>query len=177
MLDKYIDDLKKGDNEALEDIYNETRKLIYSICLSYMHDKMLAEDMMQETYVNVFQYAKKYKSKTNPLVWIIKICRNRCLNELKKKKRISYVGDNQDYEELLIDSSLPKTETPLLDISLKILSDKELEVLLPHIIDNMKLVEIASKLNIPDGTVRYRYSEALNKIRKYLERIEHNENN
>ena len=89
MLDKYIDDLKKGDNEALEDIYNETRKLIYSICLSYMHDKMLAEDMMQETYVNVFQYAKKYKSKTNPLAWIIKICRNRCLNELKKKKRIS----------------------------------------------------------------------------------------
>ena len=27
MLDKYIDDLKKGDNEALEDIYNETRKM------------------------------------------------------------------------------------------------------------------------------------------------------
>ncbi len=36
--------------------------------------------------------------------------------------------------------------------------------------DNKKLVDIAKDLNIPEGTVRWKYNNSLSKIRKYLER-------
>ena len=53
MLDKHMEEYKKGNESSFDEIYSLTEKLVYSICLSYMRDKLLAEDMMQETYINV----------------------------------------------------------------------------------------------------------------------------
>ncbi|MFA7367905.1 MAG: sigma-70 family RNA polymerase sigma factor [Bacilli bacterium] len=167
MLDKHMQNFRDGDIDALDHIYEETKNLVFSICLSYMQDYMLAEDMMQDTYIRVRKYIEKYKHNTNPKAWISKIAKNTCLNEIKKRKRINLVSDVYDMDDI---SDERKERTPLLDIALKILKPKELLILLPHIIDNKKLVDIAKELNIPEGTVRWKYSNSLSKIRKYLER-------
>ncbi len=167
MLDEYMVQLRDGDIDALDHIYEETKNLVFSICLSYMQDYMLAEDMMQDTYIRVRKYIEKYKPNSNAKSWISKIAKNTCLNEIKKRKRISLVSDVYDMDNI---SEERKEETPLLDIALKILKPKELLILLSHIMDNKKLVDIAKDLNIPEGTVRWKYNNSLSKIRKYLER-------
>lgn len=172
MLDKHIENFKNGDKKSFEEIYLLTEKLVYSICLSYMKDKSLAEDMMQDTYINVIKYIDKYKIGTNPTSWIIKIAKNNCLNEIKRRKRIEIV---EDTDVDLVSTDVRKKETPLLDIALKILKEKELVVLLPHIIDGKKLIDISKDLNISEGTIRWRYNNALTKIRKYVERSNEND--
>ena len=173
MLNKHMEDYKSGNRESFDEIYSLTEKLVYSICLSYMRDKLLAEDMMQETYINVMKYINQYKEGSNPSAWILKIAKNNCLNELKKRKRMNLV-DESDLDVAKVEE---KKETPLLDIALKILKEKELKVLLPHIIDGRKLVDIAYDLGLPEGTVRWRYNNSLSKIRKYYERSNKNEVN
>ena len=79
--------LKVGNDEAFEKIYNSTCKLVYSICLSYMKDRFLAEDMMQETYLKVYSSIHQYQNNTSPNSWIVTIAKNLCINELKKRKR------------------------------------------------------------------------------------------
>ena len=171
MIEEYMERLKLGEENALDSIYNKTKKLVFSICLSYVKDYMLAEDMMQDTYINVVKYIKSYKKNTNPEAWICTIAKNLCLNEIKKNKKIEYgdyameVADNQN------DNS-----TPLIDIAIKILKDSELRILLPHIIDDRKFVDIAHDLKMSEGTVRWKYNNALNKIRKYVERSNYETN-
>jgi len=164
--------LKVGNDEAFEKIYNSTCKLVYSICLSYMKDKFLAEDMMQETYLKVYSSIHQYQNNTSPNSWIVTIAKNLCINELKKRKR--YVNIDMEMMDDLTDEQ-SNQDTPLLDIAFKILKEKELTIVLLHIIDQRKLVDIAKLLNTSEGTIRWRYNNALNKIRKYVERSKMNE--
>jgi len=179
MLEDFIKDFINGNQDAFDEIYKATDKLVFSVCLSYMKDKSLAEDMMQESYLSAFRFIKSYRLGTSFEAWICTIAKNTCINELKKRKKITYVGDY--YDNAIIDESndeeeTPKEETPLLDIALKILNEKELQILLPHIIEGKQLIDIAKENKLPEGTVRWRYNNALNKIRKYVERSKNNEN-
>lgn len=174
MLDVNMERLKNGDIDALDSIYEETRKLVFSVCLSYVHDYMLAEDMMQDTYINVRKYIDKYSKNTNPQAWIVTIAKNRCLNELKVRKRVDY---GEEVYKVVDNHKEKKESTPLLDLALKLLNSKELLILLPHIIDDKKLIDIAHDLNLSEGTVRWRYNNALNKLRKYIERSNKNGTN
>ena len=154
--------LKVGNDEAFEKIYNSTCKLVYSICLSYMKDRFLAEDMMQETYLKVYSSIHQYQNNTSPNSWIVTIAKNLCINiDMEMMDDLTDEQSNQD--------------TPLLDIAFKILKEKELTIVLLHIIDQRKLVDIAKLLNTSEGTIRWRYNNALNKIRKYVERSKMNE--
>lgn len=179
MLDNYVKEYINGNQDAFDEIYIQTQKLVFSICLSYMKDRSLAEDMMQDAYLNAIRYISNYKLGTSIEAWLVTIAKNTCLNEIKRRKKVTYVGDY--FDNAIIDESesncneTEKEDTPLLDIALKILNDKELIVLLPHIIDGKQLVDIAYDTNLPEGTVRWRYNNALNKIRKHIERSKKND--
>ncbi len=179
MLEQKIEKLKQGDIYALDLIYEETQKLVFSICLSYMKDKMLAEDMMQDTYINVRKNINSYKT-GNAKAWIIRIAKNNCLNELKRRKKIKYVGNVSDSSVLdtsVINDYGNSENTYLLNLALKILPTNDLKIVLLHVMDEKKLIEISNDLKIPEGTVRWRYNRAINKLRKYLERSNKNEIN
>lgn len=169
-MEEHFLDLKHGNKDSLEFIYEKTNKLVFSICLSYMKDRMLAEDMMQEIYLKVYLNINKYRNGSNPVAWICKISKNTCINELIKRKRQILI----DYDEADIQAKDDSNETPLLDIAYKVLKEKELSIVILHVVNQIKLVEISKMYKISSGTTRWIYSNALNKIKKYLERSSEN---
>ena len=50
-LDEALGKLAAGDQTAFDEIYNRTRKTVYYIALSYLRERMLAEDVMQTVYL------------------------------------------------------------------------------------------------------------------------------
>ena len=172
MLEKDMKELRQGKSSALANIYEETKKSVFSICYSLMYDYSLAEDMMQDTYIKVRDNIDKYKPNTNAKSWINVIARNICLNELKKRNRevsvdFSKRPDNRGYDDIKIHD-----ESGIISIVVRQLDENESRIVLMHTLGDISLKEIARLIEKPQGTVRWQYSNALKKLRKNLKKEE-----
>ena len=67
----YILDIASGSKEALEILYNKTRSYVYGYAFSMLNNVTDAEDIMQDTYVNIYKYASMYNPRNKPLAWIL----------------------------------------------------------------------------------------------------------
>ncbi len=164
VLDNYIKKISNNDQNALELLYNDTRNYVYRFALSIVKNCSDAEDIMQDTYVNINKYAKNYNSRQKPLAWILTITKNLCLNKLKaNKNRIA--TDYSEVEQTLgskVDHAFNKT---LLKTIIEVLDDSERQIFILNSIDNYKFREIASLLDLKLSTVLSKYHRAIKKIR------------
>ena len=66
MLDDAMTRLAAGERAAFDDVYRDTRRTVYYIALSYVRERMLAEDVMQTTYLKVLSGAARYRRSSSP---------------------------------------------------------------------------------------------------------------
>ena len=85
LLDIYLERIKDGDKLSLENLYNLTKDSVYAYSLSILKNKHLAEEVLQDTYINIYENANLYNSRNKPLAWILTITRNNCLKKINLK--------------------------------------------------------------------------------------------
>lgn len=71
-----------------EDIYRRYWNKIFRLCMGYVNDYSLAQDMAQETFIKVWQYLPTFRNEANIDTWIFRIATNNCLRQLERKKQI-----------------------------------------------------------------------------------------
>ncbi len=162
-LEQYLEALKHKDEEAFTSVYNETKYAVYSLILSIIKDRNLAQDIMQETYITMLEKIDSYRPGSNFRNWLLTISRNKAIDYYRKKQREELI----DPDVLQISSSPVGEEATLLSEVLELLNQKERSILLLYIVQNYKHREIAEILGLPLGTVLWLYQKALKKIRKY----------
>ncbi len=164
-LEKYVRAFKKGDEQAFDILYNETSPAVYYTILSILHDESLSEDIMQETYIKMIEELDRYKGKNEFTAWIKTIARNKALNEYKRRQKEFSVDSAES--EYLFDSVHPSSEKEYyLKKLLEDLPKDEREIVLRHVILEDKHKDIAKKLDMPLGTVLWKYQKALKTLRK-----------
>ena len=63
-----------GDKAALAELYAQAKNPVYCFALSILRDSFAAEDVMQETFLQVWKSAPTYRpSGKNALTWILGI--------------------------------------------------------------------------------------------------------
>jgi len=160
--------------EAMNELYEHSKHGVYAFILATIKDYQLAEDIMQETYLKVYQNIRQYKNQTNGINWILTIARNTALTMLVRKNREEQVDpQTEEYrfpsvKETIIVSS------PTIELAKKILDEQEQQIVYLFAIAQYKHREIALMLDLPLGTVTWKYSEAIKKLRKEMEG-KHNE--
>ncbi|MBQ7412201.1 MAG: RNA polymerase sigma factor [Clostridia bacterium] len=164
-LDSLATRVSQHDKRAFEALYNELRQAVYSACLGIVKSHALAEELMQDTFVAVWTHSSTFKGKGYK-TWILTIAKNKSLNLLKKRARESSVDFSENdslgsYESDVELSVLIKT-------ALKLLSPEERQIVLLRS-SGVKAKEIAEYLKIPRPTVSWKYKEALNKLKNYME--------
>lgn len=173
-LEKAILNLQKGDTNSLGIIYDLTSKGVFTFVLPIVKNYSTAEDIMQQTYIKVFENVKSYKEGTNARNWILTIAKNLAINEFNKNKKII----DADFDENIYQDDSPcilneSLDTPLIKLANQILDHQEFQIVIMHTVGEYKHREIADILNIPLGTVTWKYNNAIEKIRKeYLKREE-----
>lgn len=167
LTDDLIKRLATGEKEALAELYSETRAAVYGFSLSIVKNTADAEDILQDTYLKIYSSAGSYKSKGNPMAWILTITKNLSLMKLREKSRFQ---DLEDHEwEAAATVEAPSEDRQLLQAAMCILSEEERQVILLHALSGMKHREIAALLDLALPTVLSKYHRALKKLRKYLE--------
>lgn len=163
--------MKKGDEKAFANLYEETKKGVFSYLYSICNNYERAEDLMQDTYIKVRQNIQSYQQGTNPLAWIIQIAKNLAFNDLKKARREQLtdfnsfdIADNTTVEE--------KADSYVFDTINRELSSDEAQIVLLHIISGFKHREIAEIVDKPLGTVLWSYNNSIKKLKKILKKEE-----
>ena len=134
----------RGEAQAVGEIYEETRGAVYGFSLSILRNAHDAEDVLQETYIRVFENSASYKPNGNPMPWILQIAKNLSLMRLRQRKRQEPMPE----EDVLLPETLTLPEDRLA---------------------GFKHREIAAFLHSPLSTVLSRYQRAIKKLQKRLE--------
>src|SRR5512132_4075 len=86
----------KGDEAAFERLYAASRAKLYGVVLRILRRADLADDVVQEAYVKIWNSAGQFDAAlSSPITWMVAIARNRAIDVLRKKTEVS-VEDEPD---------------------------------------------------------------------------------
>ena len=78
--------VSKGDEAAFERLYAATRAKLYGVVLRILRRQDLAEEVIQETYVKVWNTAAQFNpAAASPLIWMAAIARHRAIDVARQR--------------------------------------------------------------------------------------------
>ncbi len=172
--EKYILRLATGDVNALKALYDCFHREVYCLSLIILKDKELAEDSSQEVFLKLLTKANTFRKGENPKAWILGITRNVAIDTLRKRKNLIYTDFMSKYGQesntLIDDTNIDEIICYKLDIeqALEYLDASSREIVLLHLLSGVKFREISEILDIPMGTVTWRYQAAIKNLKKIL---------
>ena len=155
--------MRNGDKKAFEELYRDLYVPVYTIIFRIIWDKMLSEDILQEVFVKLFLLAKLPTQ--NPRAYIFQIARNLAIDYVRKQSQHISIDDVSD----AVHQSAPDYSTRMdIDNALKSLQAQECQIVTLHVIGELKFREISELMQIPLGTVLWKYHRAIDKLQKKL---------
>jgi len=155
-----------NDRVAQRMLYDRYAPLLMAICRRYAGQQH-AEDVMQDSFVRVFQYLTQYRSEGSFEGWMRRVCVNTCIRHLEKAKRLTvdYYGDSIPDHAVEPDAISRMSANELLTLIDKI-PDGYKTVFNLSVIEGFQHKEIAQLLGIEESSSR----SQLTKARKYIQR-------
>lgn len=160
-------EIKNNNNIAFEKFYSKYDKLVLKITYSILKNKNDAEDVMQLVFEKIYSMNKEKLPTKNEASWLYSVTRNETLNYLKSNKNNINLYDL--YEIEANNNELDKViEREKYNKLISKLNDDEKEIVSLKIISNCSFEEIGKVLNMPTGTVKWRYYKAVNTLKLLL---------
>ncbi len=158
------------DISAYIDTYS---KDLTKLCISLCKNKFDAQDLYQSTWEKVIKNYKKYNPQMPFDKWLYRICINTHKDMLKSpfRRRIFHFETSEELDNTLNsipDSVAPKEDFISLHQAVSKLNLEKRQVVALYYFKDLSTKEIASILEIPEGTVKSRLSAAREQIRKEL---------
>ncbi|MBT8768344.1 RNA polymerase sigma factor [Metapseudomonas boanensis] len=169
---------RSGDAEAFGELYARHRLGLYRFLCGLSGDGALAEEIFQETWLNLIRSASEPLGQASFKTWLYQIARNRLIDHWRKHGPLQ--GLQERFDEAVHGDALfdwgPDPEQALslsrdqqrLREALDELPGDQREVFLLRAHGDMELSEIAELTRTPAETVKSRLRYALQKLRRLL---------
>lgn len=171
-LERLLSGIAAGRPEDMSELYSRTRTAVYSLALSYLGNAHDAQDITQDTFVQVWERAGQYRPNGSPMGWVLTVCRNLALMRIRRADRHADLDDSGWDAIPAEEKGLSVEERALLQDALALLDENERRVVMLHAAAGMKHREIASLLEMPLATVLSKYHRALKKLRAFMKGAE-----
>jgi RNA polymerase sigma-70 factor (ECF subfamily) len=165
-------EIKRGDKDALRQIYMEYKDTLLTIAASLLHDTYAAEDVLHDVFVSFASSAGKLELRVSLRSYLITSVVNRVRDRFRKKKhhmveldkagQISSGSKNPEQLAVFAEHSHLSADA-LLKIPLE-----QREAIILHLNGGMTFKEIAQVQHVPMNTVQGRYRYGLDKLRTIL---------
>lgn len=176
-LTNYVQKFQGGDSKAFEEIYRMSYAYLHTCVMHVIKDEDAAQDMLQETYMEISRNIGQLKDPENFLGWAAVIANRKCYALLKKRNSDIFAHDDEWDDKDLLENIADNEEF----IPDSIMEDQEKRRLLREIIDELPDMqrlcvigfyynefsqeEIAKELGIPVNTVKSHLKRAKLKIK------------
>jgi len=165
----------KGDQSAWAQLVEEYRGLVYSICLPFSASQQDAEDLVQDTFVKIWNNLGSYDPARGELKsWISTVARNQRVDRFRRnsqQRRTHSLDEGCDQSDAvaMADRLADQRPTPqeaattsqvieMVTRAVEQVAPEMREVVKLRFLFEMDNQEIAHRLRIPEGTVKSRTS-------------------
>eukprot|EP00767_Chilomastix_cuspidata_P007847 gnl/Chilomastix_cuspidata/8709.p1 GENE.gnl/Chilomastix_cuspidata/8709~~gnl/Chilomastix_cuspidata/8709.p1 ORF type:complete len:204 (-),score=5.54 gnl/Chilomastix_cuspidata/8709:33-644(-) len=182
--------IKNGETDLFEDLLQRYETRIYNFGLRMCKDRPDAEDLVQETFINIFRYLKDFRMESKFKNWAYKIAASVCM-KIKRK-------NNVPEKDISLEEIIPDTEKeisgkipPWVNQPVEALMNKEMSKEIKKEIDNLppnyriilvlrdmegfSTKEVSDIVNISESNVKVRLHRARSFVREGLKRYFNNE--
>jgi RNA polymerase sigma-70 factor (ECF subfamily) len=158
--------------ELFKDIFEANSRKIYHLCYGYTGDDDSASDLMQETFIKVWQNLDKFRNQALISTWIYRIAVNTCLSYLRVEKRHA----KDELTENIIENRQEELSEKNEQVSLLYKCISQLEenerILITMVLDELPYSEIAHISGISEGNLRVKIHRIKQKLTEIYNRHE-----
>ena len=155
-----------------KEIYDEYGKRLYGFIFSLTGDVNLTEEIMQETFYQVFLHIDKFEGRCSIYTWICQIAKNAWYKECRHQKRYADVTDEQinnlQDEHLLEEKVIKKDQCLQIRKALNRLEEPYRDVFILHVIGEIRLKEISDMYGKSESWAKVTYYRAKVKIMELM---------
>lgn len=169
-----IEAFQSGDEFAFVALYNRYKGPVYAFCVKMLLDRAAAEDVLQETFVRVYENRERLTRPGSFKAWLFTIARNQCLNQLRRQGRQVPLGDTEPHapaRETPFSQLMKSEQVDLVNAYLAQLKPEYREVLVLREYQNLSYEEIAAVTRNTLSSVKSRLFKARRKLGSFLRPI------
>ncbi|MBV8328043.1 sigma-70 family RNA polymerase sigma factor [Chryseobacterium sp.] len=146
---------------AFEEIYEMYWQKIFRLCMGYINDPELAQDLAQETFIIVWQQLPKFRNESAIGTWIFRIASNNCLRQIEKEKKFAKSDLPVNLEEKKQESMEPQIQ--LLYQFISELPETE-RIIISLELEEVKQTEIANITGFSESNIRVKIHRIKEKL-------------
>jgi len=146
---------------VFEEIYELYWQRIFRLCMGYVNDTELAQDLAQETFIIVWQQLPKFRNESSVGTWIFRIASNNCLRQIEKEKKFAKADLPVNLEEKKQESMEPQIQMLYQYISELPETDR---IIISLELEEVKQAEIAHIVGLSESNIRVKIHRIKEKL-------------
>ena len=166
--------LARGDEHAFAKLYNRYKNRVFTTALRYLKVRELAQEVVQETFLKVWELRGSFANVKNAEAYIFTMARNRTLTHLKKlttdqSAQLQYSVVYSRREVAGGQELLEEENDRILEQTLELLTPQQRKVYALSREEGLSHQAIAERLNISTNTVNNHIKDSLKVMRRRLQ--------
>jgi len=163
-LHEIFQNLRKKEQNAYNKLYEKYYNLVYSIVFSIIKNNHDSEDITHEVFTKIYRLDTNKLPTNNESSWLFTVSKNECYLYLRKVKpnisidEIYGIPENNNDIDKIID-------TEYYNKLIKGLKEDEKLIVSLKVLSNFTFSKISQIMNIPIGTVQWKYYNAINSLK------------
>ena len=170
-----VREIQNGNREAFMTIVGAYQQRVFVMAYSMLRNKEDALDVVQETFLRLFQKAGQFKEGCNFQGWLLRIAKNLSVDYYRKnyRKRREFESPKSLDELQVAAEPAPASSSSgeMRDVFFrgidKLAGRQRMVFVLRHV-DELQFNEISETMNISVGTVKSLHFKAVQNLRKWL---------
>lgn len=158
-MEKLIKGCRKNEASAQAKVYQLFAGKLFALCLKYSQNYEDAEDILQDSFIRIFDKVQQFDGKGSFEGWMKRITINMALQKYRQGKKLQIVRDKQVESDETVELKEELEADFLLDL-IQQLPDQYRLVFNLYVLDHFSHKEIAEMLNISQGTSKSNLSRA-----------------
>lgn len=146
---------------------NERLRAVYGFCLKRCACPQDAEDLAQDILLKAWERLQRAEDVTDPERYLWTIARNSLVNHYRRRDHTSLLTPPEETHTPL-SSLLAREETAQLQREIARLSRQQREILVAHYFHHEKQGDIAARMGLPEGTVKWHLFEARKELKHQM---------
>ncbi|TXB63283.1 RNA polymerase sigma factor [Phaeodactylibacter luteus] len=170
-----VEKCKRGNRRAQFELYKLYSNAMYNVCLRMLRHEQDAEDLLQNSFVDVFTKLHTFRYQASIGAWIKRIVVNNCINHLKRNRLRLEELEEEHAKETAPEPEggnhqgvATKAEIERIRKAVLQLPDGYRVVFTLYAFEGYDHKEIADILGVSEATSKSQYSRARQKLRKLL---------
>jgi len=167
--------IQNGEKEKFGILMDRYEKKISRYASKFLADVCNVEDIVQDLFIKVYENIMSFDTSMKFSPWIYRIAHNIFINEMKKKKTLSFhifdidtILPYYSYDNIFSKNMFDSEIKDIMHKKLDTLPLKYKEILILNCIEGFSYKEISTILKVPTGTVGIRLKRAKDLLRKQI---------